>query len=124
MANKLYIGSAEILTRLNAYTSEQVDVALNNKQDTLISGTNIKTINGQSILGSGSFTNVVQARLNTLPNLNKQSDRMSVLVYVDDNGTKSKISMKEMLGMLIRKGASVPSDMQSGEYLFLEKGEQ
>ena len=124
MLNRLYIGSAEILTRLNAYTSEQVDVALNNKQDTLISGTNIKTINGQSILGSGSFTNVVQARLNTLPNLNTQSNRMNVLVYVDDNGTKSKISMKEMLGMLIRKGAVVPSDMQSGEYLFLEKGEE
>lgn len=29
---------------------------LNGKQDTLISGTNIKTINNQSILGSGNIT--------------------------------------------------------------------
>lgn len=29
---------------------------LNDKQDTLISGTNIKTINNQSILGSGNIT--------------------------------------------------------------------
>lgn len=29
---------------------------LNNKQDTLVSGTNIKTINGQSILGRGNIT--------------------------------------------------------------------
>lgn len=29
---------------------------LNTKQDTLVSGTNIKTINNQSILGSGNIT--------------------------------------------------------------------
>jgi hypothetical protein len=38
--------------------SSQTDLqtALNGKQDTLISGTNIKTINGSSILGSGNLT--------------------------------------------------------------------
>ena len=30
--------------------------ALSNKQDTLVSGTNIKTINGESLLGSGDIT--------------------------------------------------------------------
>lgn len=30
--------------------------AVPNKQDTLVSGTNIKTINGQSLLGSGDIT--------------------------------------------------------------------
>lgn len=35
---------------------EGVETALNNKQDTLVSGTNIKTINSQSILGSGDLT--------------------------------------------------------------------
>lgn len=35
---------------------ESVETALNNKQDTLVSGTNIKTINSQSILGSGDLT--------------------------------------------------------------------
>lgn len=33
-----------------------VDSALNGKQDALTSGTNIKTINGQSLLGSGNIT--------------------------------------------------------------------
>lgn len=38
------------------YTSSQVDTALGNKQDTLVSGTNIKTVNGNSLLGSGDLT--------------------------------------------------------------------
>ena len=33
-----------------------VDDAVNTKQDTLVSGTNIKTVNGSSILGSGDLT--------------------------------------------------------------------
>ena len=38
---------------LSAQTDLQT--ALNDKQDTLVSGTNIKTINGESILGSGNL---------------------------------------------------------------------
>lgn len=37
-------------------TSKGVADALNGKQDTLVSGTNIKTINSNSILGSGNLT--------------------------------------------------------------------
>ena len=41
------------------YTSAQTDTAISNatsgKQDTLVSGTNIKTINSQSLLGSGNI---------------------------------------------------------------------
>ena len=37
-----------------AYTSDIPDIS--NKQDTLVSGTNIKTINNQSILGSGNIS--------------------------------------------------------------------
>lgn len=37
-------------------TSTATQTALNKKQDTLVSGTNIKTINGVSILGSGDMT--------------------------------------------------------------------
>ena len=39
----------------DVYTKEQVDTLLNTKQPTLVSGTNIKTINGQSLLGSGNI---------------------------------------------------------------------
>lgn len=39
----------------DTYTKTQVDTALGGKQDTLVSGTNIKTINNESILGSGNI---------------------------------------------------------------------
>ena len=35
---------------------DRINTAINTKQETLISGTNIKTINGSSILGSGNIT--------------------------------------------------------------------
>ena len=38
------------------YTESEVDTALNNKQDTLVSGTSIKTINNNSLLGSGNIS--------------------------------------------------------------------
>ncbi|MBQ6345184.1 MAG: hypothetical protein IJI96_03615 [Methanobrevibacter sp.] len=38
------------------YTESEVDTALSGKQATLVSGTNIKTINSQSLLGSGNLT--------------------------------------------------------------------
>lgn len=37
------------------YTESEMDTALNTKQDTLISGTNIKTINNNSLLGNGNI---------------------------------------------------------------------
>lgn len=40
----------------NAQSGTAVAGALTTKQDTLISGTNIKTINGNSLLGSGDIT--------------------------------------------------------------------
>ena len=40
---------------LNVYNKTEVDSALEGKQDSLVSGTNIKTINGNSILGEGNI---------------------------------------------------------------------
>lgn len=40
----------------NYYTKTQTNGLLDDKQDTLVSGTNIKTINSQSLLGSGNIT--------------------------------------------------------------------
>lgn len=37
------------------YTESEVDTALNGKQATLVSGTNIKTVNNESLLGSGDL---------------------------------------------------------------------
>lgn len=49
MATK-YLG-ADILPLIKA----KLDAGLATKQDTLVSGTNVKTVNGQSILGSGNI---------------------------------------------------------------------
>ncbi len=40
----------------DTYTKTQIDNSLSSKQATLTSGTNIKTVNGTSILGSGDIT--------------------------------------------------------------------
>lgn len=46
----------DIFNASNYYTKNEVDTALGGKQATLVSGTNIKTINGQSVLGEGDIT--------------------------------------------------------------------
>lgn len=48
------------------YTKTEVDTALGNKQDELVSGTNIKTINNQSLLGNGNI-NTPNVQISTLP---------------------------------------------------------
>lgn len=57
--NSLFYTKSESLstTQINNlfYTKTAVDSLLNNKQDSLVSGTNIKTINGESILGEGNL---------------------------------------------------------------------
>lgn len=40
---------------LNVYNKTEIDTALNGKQNSLVSGTTIKTINGNSILGEGNI---------------------------------------------------------------------
>ena len=43
-------------TKSETSGATEISTALGNKQDTLVSGTNIKTINNESILGSGNIT--------------------------------------------------------------------
>ena len=38
------------------YTEDEIDTALSGKQATLVSGTNIKTVNNESLLGSGNIS--------------------------------------------------------------------
>ena len=49
------VDSAMCSTSTNAIMNCAVDDALSCKQDTLVSGTNIKTINGESLLGNGDI---------------------------------------------------------------------
>jgi hypothetical protein len=50
------LGNVDNTSDANKPVSTATQTALNAKQDTLNSGTNIKTINGQSILGSGNLS--------------------------------------------------------------------
>lgn len=51
MANKTYLDKSGL-----TYFWGKIKGFLNNKQDTLVSGTNIKTINSTSLLGSGDIS--------------------------------------------------------------------
>ena len=60
--NQLKAKIVKLQDKNNNFTSDNVEDALNetvdkikNKQDKLVSGTNIKTINGQSLLGYGNI---------------------------------------------------------------------
>lgn len=50
------------------YTGEKIDEQLgkvDDKQDALVSGKNIKTINGESIVGGGDITVATMSEVNT-----------------------------------------------------------
>ena len=53
-ADNKYANKTDIST--DFYTKQEVDDKVSTKQDVLVSGTNIKTINGKDILGSGDVT--------------------------------------------------------------------
>ena len=55
-ANKNVVDQTYSSTSENAQSGKAVAEAVSGKQNTLVSGTNIKTINGNSILGSGNIT--------------------------------------------------------------------
>lgn len=59
-------------------SQKAIKTALNAKQDTLVSGTNIKTVNGNSLLGSGNVD------INGLPTQTGQSGK-----FLTTNGTNA-----------------------------------
>lgn len=54
------LGNVDNTSDANKPISTATQTALNAKQDTLVSGTNIKSINGESVLGSGNIVTSVQ----------------------------------------------------------------
>ena len=71
------------------YSKTEVDNALNTKQASLVSGTNIKTINGESILGSG---NIIVSGNEGL--YEKQLDTSNLIsnTYIETNGVETAYS--------------------------------
>ena len=84
-------------TSTNAQSGKAVADAISTKQDTLVSGTNIKTINNSSILGSGNIS------VDSLPTQTGQSGK-----FLTTNGTAASWANVDAL----------PSQTgQSGKYL-------
>lgn len=54
--NKLSSGLVDDANQTNKFVTPSEKIAWNGKQDALVSGTNIKTINNQSVLGSGNIS--------------------------------------------------------------------
>lgn len=77
------------MTSVKIYSKEQTDDALRLKQDTLVSGTNIKTVNGNSLIGSGDIQISAQASVKTLANQSLQGEGN---VTLDDIGAQAKLT--------------------------------
>ena len=78
----------------NNFVNDNVEDALNetvdkikNKQDKLVSGTNIKTINGQSILGSGNIeiTSSGGSGTNFFVSYNEVNEELTITSTTENN---------------------------------------
>lgn len=103
------LGNVDNTSDFNKPISTLTQTALNAKQDALISGTNIKTINGQSVVGSGNLTvtataaetfETVSKNLKTYPaSLNYTLGVLTSIVYTLPVGTITK-TLNYTLGTL------------------------
>ena len=84
MATKTWVGEQGFLTEhqniSNLATKQELTEGLAAKQDTLVSGTNIKTVNGESLLGSGDIT-VVKSKIMTQQEYDELGEKDNNTVY-------------------------------------------
>ena len=84
MATQTWVGEQGFLTEHQDIgklaTKQELTKGLTTKQDTLVSGTNIKTINGESILGSGDIT-VVKSKIMTQQEYDELGEKDNNTVY-------------------------------------------
>jgi len=94
----------------NPVANSAIAAAINAKQDTLVSGTNIKTINNQSILGEGNITieggsggggiddNTQQLIATSLVDLNdRKADKSLLSAYATKSSLDSKANASEVM---------------------------
>lgn len=88
MATQTWVQGQGYLTEVpsNYVTDSKLTEALANKQDTLVSGTNIKTINGETILGEGDITIQAGGTVDTaMSNTSENAVQNKVIKkYIDD----------------------------------------
>ena len=78
------------------------NIGVNNKQDALVSGTNIKTINGTSILGSGNIISgyktvqhISESTISLSPNIYYIKDNTSSTLTISFNAAENNTIMNE-----------------------------
>jgi hypothetical protein len=85
------LGNVNNTSDINKPISSATQTALNTKQATLVSGTNIKTINSQSLLGSGDIVISSSALdINTLPSKATVNDNDRVVIGDSEAGFATK----------------------------------
>ena len=93
----------QVVTNADFNGNEIKNAIIKNKQDTLVSGTNIKTINNQSILGSGNIT--IQG--------GGGGSQATLNIFTDNTGTTLDTHLELGNAVLIFKNGLGP--LQSGE---------
>lgn len=78
-------------TDTKSLTPKGAYLALQNKQDTLVSGTNIKTINGSSILGSGDISVGGSVAIDNSSITTNSSSQLQTVGVIDQNNTTNAI---------------------------------
>ena len=97
-----YVTSTALATTLANYvTSSALTTALASKQDTLVSGENIKTVNGQSILGSGDIpisgaSDAVKYTSQSLTDAQKTQARTNIAAASDSEVSQLRSEVYEL----------------------------
>ena len=84
----------------NYYTKQQTDTLLGEKQPTLVSGTNIKTINNESLLGEGNIDiqggggKAIEAGANISIYNGETADTINCTLNLENNDGTNSIKMK------------------------------
>lgn len=85
--SNITVDSSLSTSSTNPVQNKVVATALNNKQQALVSGTNIKTINGTSILGSGNINVAASVDIDTTMSDSSTNPVQNKVVksYIDEN---------------------------------------
>ena len=104
-----YASKEELAGKADTSTVEALNTEIDNKQDTLVSGTNIKTINGETILGEGDITIQSGSQPRTWTFTTPSSLTTGDLVSI----TPSGFTASEWL-----------SQVTTGDMVYLDKGQE
>ena len=104
---------------INANVDDRISV-IEPRNHSDLNGLDYESSGHTGFASSEQLNLLVPKRLSTIPNLDNKANRKNAYLYIDNNGSDSKVSINSMLNCFLRKGDSIPEDMQPDEYLFLE----